>query len=61
MGSDSPSTSAQVDPKLAASYLFNGVVNTAKQGGRVPLLYGGPLLVGSMTVSARLVTQDIPV
>ncbi len=43
------------------SYLFNGVVNTAKQGHRIPVLYGGPLLVGSMVLSSRINTKDIPV
>ncbi len=43
------------------SYLFNGVVNTAKQGHRIPVLYGGPMLVGSMVLSSRINTKDIPV
>lgn len=34
-----------------ASYLFNGPVNTVEQGGCVPLVYGGPLDVGSYTLS----------
>lgn len=42
------------------SYLFNGVVNTTRQGHRVPLLYGGPLLVGSMTLSSQIHVKDIP-
>lgn len=44
-----------------ASYLFNGVVNTAKQGRRLPVLYGGPMLVGSMVLSSRVNTKDSPV
>lgn len=60
MGSDNgPSEFEKVESK--PSYLFNGVANTARQGGRMPLLYGGPLLVGSMTLSARVVTEDVPV
>lgn len=42
------------------SYLMNGVVNTTRQGHRIPLLYGGPLLVGSMVLSADIHTKDIP-
>lgn len=42
------------------SYLMNGVINTTRQGHRIPLLYGGPLLVGSMVLSADIHTKDIP-
>ena len=47
-------------PENKPSYIFNGVVNTAKQGHRIPLLYGGPLLVGSMVLSSRINTKDVP-
>lgn len=60
MGSGSDSSDYET-PENKPSYLFNGVVNTMKQGGRVPLFYGGPLLIGSMTLSARMVTEDEPV
>lgn len=43
------------------SYLFNGAINTTKQGHPIPLLYGGPMKVGSMTLSADLYSKDIPV
>jgi len=46
-------------PENKPSYIFNGVVNTARQGGRIPVLYGGPLLVGSMVVSSRINTKDV--
>jgi len=46
-------------PENKPSYIFNGVVNTSRQGGRIPVLYGGPLLVGSMVLSSRVNTQDI--
>ena len=39
-------------PDELASYLFNGPVNTRAQGGCVPLVYGGPIKVGSYTISA---------
>jgi len=48
-------------PQNKPSYLLNGVVNTAKQGHRIPVLYGGPLLVGSMVLSSRVNTKDISV
>lgn len=40
------------------SYLFNGAVNTTRQGHRIPLLYGGPMLVGSMVLSADINVSD---
>lgn len=46
-------------PENKPSYLFNGVVNTARQGHRIPLLYGGPLLVGSAVLSSRINTTDL--
>lgn len=33
------------------SFLFNGSVNRMEQGGPVPILYGGPMEVGSVLVS----------
>ncbi len=39
-------------PEERASYLFNGPVNTREQGGVVPVVYGGPIEVGSYTISA---------
>lgn len=47
-------------PENRPSYLMNGVVNTTRQGFRVPLLYGGPLLVGSVEISKQIHTQDVP-
>lgn len=46
-------------PENKPSYLFNGVVNTAKQGHRIPIGYG-QMLVGSMILSSRINTKDIP-
>jgi len=43
------------------SYLLNGVVNTTRQGHRIPVLYGGPLLIGSMVLSSQIHVKDIPV
>jgi predicted phage tail protein len=40
------------------SFLFNGVQNTAEQGGPIPLIYGR-FMVGSKVVSAAVTTEDI--
>jgi hypothetical protein len=40
------------------SYSFNGPVNTQAQGNPVPLLYGGPLKVGSAVISAGIDTLE---
>ena len=40
----------------AENYLFSGAVNTARQGGPVPLVYGR-ILTGSSTISASIFTQ----
>ncbi|MDD9822319.1 MAG: hypothetical protein OXU98_05470 [Gammaproteobacteria bacterium] len=41
-------------PENQASYLFDGPVNTQAQGGAVPLVVGGPMRVGSVTVSGGI-------
>jgi len=33
------------------SFLFNGAINRQEQGGAVPIIYGGPIQVGSILVS----------
>lgn len=33
------------------SFMFNSVENRAEQGGALPLIYGGPLMVGSIVVA----------
>jgi predicted phage tail protein len=43
------------DPKRLPSYLFSGSVNTQRQGGPVPVLYG-QMIVGSQLISAGLYT-----
>lgn len=40
----------------AENYLFSGAVNTTRQGGPVPLVYGR-MLTGSSTISASIFTQ----
>lgn len=41
-----------------ASYVFNGPVNTTAQGGCVPVLYGGPMEIGSTVISAGIEASD---
>jgi len=40
------------------SYIFNGAVNVTAQGNCVPVLYGGPLEIGSTVMSARIDAMD---
>lgn len=47
-------------PEQQPSFVFNGAVNTAEQGGCVPLIYGRTM-VGSTVISAGMTTDDIPV
>ena len=42
-----------------ASHLFDGAVNTEAQGGPVPLIYGGPIRVGSTVVSAGISAERV--
>lgn len=42
-----------------ASYLYGGPVNRTAQGGRVPLIYGGPIRVGSVLVSAGIESERV--
>jgi predicted phage tail protein len=37
-----------------SSWLFNGAVNRIEQGGALPVIYGGPIRVGSVLVSAGI-------
>lgn len=53
-----PKIGGQVDDGGTQSNLFNGPENTTTQGGPVPLVYGGPILVGSQVVSAGIFTED---
>lgn len=49
--------SSKDDPNNAASYHFNGAVNTTAQGNTVPLLYGR-MIVGSAVISAGIYSED---
>lgn len=46
-------------PENRPSFGFDGAVNTTAQGNPVPLLYGGPLIVGSQVISAGLSVEQI--
>lgn len=45
-------------PDNQASATFNGPVNTTAQGGPVPVLYGGPMEIGSAVISAGIEAVD---
>lgn len=47
-----PKSEDDVDKR--ASYAFNGPVNTQAQGNPVPVLYGGPIHIGSAVISASI-------
>lgn len=57
---DGTKATNQEAPENKPSYLFNGVVNTTRQGHRIPLLYG-QLMVGSSVLSSQVHVKDIPV
>jgi predicted phage tail protein len=46
--------STNPDSKHRTSYQFNGPINTIEEGQPVPVLYGGPLWVGSAVVSSDI-------
>ncbi|MBP1314534.1 tail assembly protein [Herbaspirillum sp. 1130] len=50
-------TSTQDQPDNAASYNFNGAVNTSAQGNPVPLGYG-TMMCGSAVISAGIFAED---
>lgn len=49
-----PDYSQRDQQENRASYLFDGPVNTISQGGAMPIIFGGPIRVGSVTVSASV-------
>jgi predicted phage tail protein len=46
-------------PENKASYIYNGPVNTLRQGNPVPFGAGGPLIIGSQIISAGIRSVDI--
>ena len=49
---------AKDDPNNLPSYSMNGAVNTQAQGNPVPVCYGGPLFIGSATISGGIFAED---
>lgn len=47
------------NPMQNESFVFGGQDNVAAQGGPVPLVYGGPILAGSVAISAGLFTEAL--
>jgi len=43
----------------APSFVFDGAVNTTREGNCVPIVYGGPIRVGSQVISAGLQATQI--
>ncbi|KAF1045599.1 tail assembly protein [Xylophilus sp.] len=59
MLSPQPRLNKSADPSQnQASDIFNGSVNTTAQGNCVPVLYGGPMEIGSVVISAGIEAQD---
>jgi predicted phage tail protein len=54
----SPTPQPEPDVVRADSHLFSSTVNSARQGDPVPVVYGGPILVGSRVVSTNVLTHD---
>lgn len=48
----------QEAPENQPNFFFQGAVNTVLQGGCVPVLYGGPLIVGSQVISAGITSVE---
>ena len=46
-------------PENRPSFIFNGAVNTSRQGGAVPIAFG-EIITGSQVIGAGLDAQDIP-
>lgn len=58
MLSPQPTLGTSKSTDNGASYNFTGAVNTTVQGNPVPVLYGGPMIVGSAVISAGILAED---
>lgn len=47
------------DTKKDNSHAFSGPINVNEQGTAIPLIYGGPILVGSQPISAGMDIENI--
>lgn len=54
-----PKGSALDTGEEKASYIFNGPATTTGQGGAVPIVYGGPILVGPTVISQAIHSEDL--
>lgn len=50
--------SNQERPENRPSYIFNSPVNRVEQGGALPIIYGGPIMVGSIVVAAGMTIRQ---
>jgi predicted phage tail protein len=59
----SPNTNNEtVEPAAARpSFVFDGAVNLGEPGNAIPLVYGGPIRVGSVVISAGITTEELAV
>ena len=48
----------KIEGMTSASYLFNGPVNTIREGGNIPVIYG-QVLAGSQVLAAHYQVYDI--
>lgn len=42
------------------NFVFDGPVNTTRQGNPVPVCYGGPIMVGSQVISVSMQAVELP-
>lgn len=54
-----PETPQSADTDKANSYAFRGPANVNEQGTGVPLIYGGPIVVGSQAISAGMDIENV--
>lgn len=52
-----PATAVQA--ATSTGFTFNGTDNVVTQGGAVPIIYGGPILVGGITIESGLNLYDV--
>jgi predicted phage tail protein len=53
------STTDEEKPENKPSYIYNGAINTYRQGNPVPYGAGGPMIVGSQIISAGIRSVDV--
>lgn len=59
MLSPQPKMNIEESAGNAPNKSFTGAVNTSTQGQPVPIVYGGPIMVGSAVISAGIFAEDI--